>query len=441
MIDVHTAPNDAYGISKRKVSMRKMILKRKTKEGLTKVYIEVRFYEYKGAGEYHDVSKRIPTRVWIEPKNWNKKKEEVSSKDVDADFKNNELNKAYSEVQRFLTSYGQQDPNQVYVEAASLEKLREYFPNRPENRKTLIDYIEDYYQFRKKRNHPQGTIKEFKNVKNRVIAFDKFRGKKSYLDELHTLWSDDFEEYMLNHAENRGSKGYSLGTIGKTYTILITVLYHYHRRKGVLGLKMSDDFLFKEWKHGKPSKNQANPITPRQLQALYNHRFNEKHLELTRVRFCLQCFTGVRYSDLHRITPDTIKENKRIVIKPVKTERYETISSIPLNEYSEAILKELKYDTSSLKIANQPYNRNIKEMLEKMQEKYSELNFKTDHRSHCARDTFITNAVMAKVDWKTILTWVGQKSYTIMDRYIGISDDYSDSEMTKVFDVMETITK
>jgi hypothetical protein len=44
-------------------------------------------------------------------------------------------------------------------------------------------------------------------------------------------------------------------------------------------------------------------------------------------------------------------------------------------------------------------------------------------------------------DKPPILSWVGQKSYTIMDRYIGISDDYSDSEMTKVFDVMEASTK
>jgi hypothetical protein len=384
MIDIHTTPNDAYGISKRKVSMRKMILQRKTKEGLSKVYIEVRFYEYKGAGEYHDVSKRIPTRVWIEPKNWNKKKEEVSSKDVDADFKNNELNKAYSEVQRFLTSYGQQDPNQVYVEAASLEKLREYFPNRSENRKSLVDHIEDYYQFRKKRNTVKDTIKEFKTLKNRVEAFDDFRGKKSFLDELHTVWSDNFEDFLINVADNRGKKGYMSGTIEKTYALLITVLNHYYSRKDEYGLKMSDKFLQRGWKRGTPSKNKANPITPVQLQALFNHTFEQKHLEQTKIRFCLQCFTGLRYSDLHRITPDTIKDYKRIVITPEKTKIHNINAVIPLNEYSEAILKELKYDTSSLKIENQPYNRNIKEMLEKMQEKYPKLNFKTDHRSHCA---------------------------------------------------------
>jgi integrase len=441
MANYFTTPDEAYGIKKGHTKIRKMILNRTNKEGLTKVYIEVRFYEYKGAGEYSDKPLRLPTRIWVSPKNWNKKKQQITGNEEDAQYKNAQINKAYSEVKNFIDSYEPSRPNQAYGEAVSLDKLEKHFPNRPENRKTLLDHIEDYYQFRKKRNTVQGTLKEFKTLKNRVKAFDEFKGKKSYLDELNTVWSDDFEEFLMNHAKNKDSKGYSSGTIEKTYTILITVLNHIYSRRGEYGVKISDRFLQRGWKRGKPSKNKANPITPKQLQALYNHTFEQKYLELTKVRFCLQCYTGVRFSDLHRITPDTIKDNKRIVITPVKTKNHDIEAVIPLNEYSDAIIKKFNYDTTSLKIANQPYNRNIEDMLKVMQEKYPDLNFKTDHRSHCGRDTFITNAVMAKVDWKTILTWVGQKSYTIMDRYIGISDDYSDSEMTKVFDVMEASTK
>ncbi len=49
--------------------------------------------------------------------------------------------------------------------------------------------------------------------------------------------------------------------------------------------------------------------------------------------------------------------------------------------------------------------------------------YKTDHRSHSGRDTFITNAVMAKVDWKTIITvyfkyLIEEKNY--LDAVIGL---------------------
>ncbi len=136
-------------------------------------------------------------------------------------------------------------------------------------------------------------------------------------------------------------------------------------------------------------KNKANPISPQQLQALYNHQFEEKHLELTKLRFCLQCFTGLRFSDLHRINPNRIVEGKRIVLTLKKTERYHTKAVIPLNEHSRALLESFDYNTSTLKIANQPYNRNIKDMLTIMQKAYPDLNFKTDHRSHSFRQRYI----------------------------------------------------
>ena len=123
----------------------------------------------------------------------------------------------------------------------------------------------------------------------------------------------------------------------------------------------------------------------------------------------------------------------RIIITPQKTERYDKKAEIDLNPYSSAILKPLDFNTSSLKIENAPYNRNIKAMFVVMQEKYPEMKFQSNYGSHNARDTFISIAVQAGVDFKTILTWTGQSSYSIMDRYISITDKYKVAQMKKVF--------
>jgi hypothetical protein len=291
--------------------------------------------------------------------------------------------------------------------------------------KSLIQYIEDYIQYRKDRNTTRNTAKEFTTMLNRLIAFDKDRKKTTYFSDINLVWSDEFERFLLK-------KNYSSGTIEKTYTILITVLYHYYERKDEFGLDLSDKFTFKNFKRGSKSRNMANPITYEQFVTLFNHKFSEDYLEKTRIRFCLQCSTGVRYGDINRITPEIIK-NDIIMLKPKKTERYNITAEIDLNEYSREILKQYNFNTSGLKIENAPYNRNIKEMFKAMQEKYPKMKFGADYGSHNGRDTFISIAVQSGVDFKTILIWTGQSSYSILDRYIKSTDEYKAGQMNKAF--------
>ncbi len=292
--------------------------------------------------------------------------------------------------------------------------------------KSLVQYIEDYITYRKERNTTRNTAKEFTTMLNRVKAFDLNRKQVTYFTDINLTWSDAFQSFLLK-------KKYSSGTIEKTYTILITVLYHFYRRKDELKIDLSDKFTFPSFKRGKKSRNLANPLTYEQFICLFNHKFEQKHLELTRLRFCLQCSTGLRFSDIHRITPEMI-DNNRIVILPQKTRHIKDEPTyIDLNPYSKVILEQFGYDTSILKIENAPYNRNIKEMFKQMQKDKPEMKFKDDYGTHNGRDTFISICVQKGVDFKTILLWTGQKSYTVMDRYIYTTDEYKATQMLKAF--------
>ena len=291
--------------------------------------------------------------------------------------------------------------------------------------KSLVQFIDDYIQYRKDRNTTRNTAKEFTTMKNRVMKFDEEKESTSLLSDINFTWSDAFEKFLLK-------KKYNSGTIEKTYTILITVLNHYYIRKEEQSLNLTDKFRLKGFKRGEKSRNMANPLTYEQFKTLYYHSFEEGNLEKTRIRFCLQCSTGLRFSDMHRITPDKINGD-RIIIKPVKTERHNITAEIDLNKYSKELLTNLNFDTSSLRIENAPYNRNIKAMFEKLQPDKPDLKYRTDYGSHCARDTFISICVQKGVDFKTILLWTGQKSYSIMDRYIFTTDEYKASQMLKAF--------
>lgn len=98
-----------------------------------------------------------------------------------------------------------------------------------------------------------------------------------------------------------------------------------------------------------------------------------------------------------------------LFLRPKKTERHDIQVEQPLNPYSNALLKEVDYNTSCFNMTNQDYNRAIEVLLGKLAEKeeYKDLKFKTDHTSHNFRDTFISLAVTKGVNWKSILKWVG----------------------------------
>ena len=84
---------------------------------------------------------------------------------------------------------------------------------------------------------------------------------------------------------------------------------------------------------------------------------------------------------------------------------------------------------------NQPYNRGIEEVFNILRPKYTKLEYGT-YTSHNFRDTFITNCVEAKINWKSIIKWVGHTTYNMMNRYIHLSPEFETTEMNKMFKYM-----
>ena len=426
-------PHGAYGIDleQDKFSVRKMILPRTNKLGLTKVIIEV--YRYK----YNDNStsfKRISTDVWVLPKCWSKKKQEVIH-DAQAEVKNKDIDKVYVAVKNYVNSKGKQSPQQVYIERLNLSSLKEFFPSNSAKRKCLTDYIDDYFKLRGAQQTLYGTRKEFKTMLNRVIAFDTHKGKKTYFEDIDITWSDKFELYLKNFVKVKDKVGYTEGTIEKTYTILITVLNHYYDRKKSDPVNLSDDFRKKGkngFKRGTKSINDANPLNDDQLNAFAEHDFTEVHLQRIRDRFLWQCYTGMRYGDAFTINKENIDKNW-LYFTPNKTVNHRVKVSQPFNEKALELFKKYDFDMTKLAITNQAYNKELKEVFKILREKYPKLDFKAKYGTHCGRDTFISKCVQTGVDWNTILTWVGQSSFTIMKRYIKVTNQYQQDQMNKAF--------
>ena len=122
-----------------------------------------------------------------------------------------------------------------------------------------------------------------------------------------------------------------------------------------------------------------------------------KSLQEQKDVFVLQCYTGLRVSDLRRVNLDTISEDRSmIVIRSTKTDK--AIVSPILSEAEEILLK---YDYQPPFISDQKYNRSIKDFLKELyfDRKIESQDFAPLYEvctSHIARKTFLSYLINVK---------------------------------------------
>jgi integrase len=411
--------------------VRKMVLNtQKNSKGEVKIYIEVLKYLYYDTGKFGKEIRRISCEVWVLPQHWSKKKQEVLAKDPEYSGKNSVINEKYLAIRDYInnrelnlntvkrTPYELLENWEKFV--IDFKKIVELFPSNKQSRvKGLTEYLTEYVELRKSTGAARGTWKEFITVKNRLIKYEEHKGKKLFFQDMDLTFSDNFNIWMR-------TMEYIPSTIEKTFTVLKTFLKHYYKRRKEINIVLSDTFMDEEFKKGKKSANEANPLTLDEFIKLSKMSFESRVFEKTKDRFMLQCSTGLRFSDIDKITPDKIDKG-RIKINPTKTQETKEDNTIyiDLNKYSRAILKKYHNDTTSLKISNQKYNDNLEDM-------FKELKWKK-RTSHNGRDTFISICIQKKVPVEVILTWTGQSSYSVMRRYIKVPDDHKKSEMNRAF--------
>jgi integrase len=427
-INIHEIVQNYFGKTDWKV--RKMVLPRqKNADGQVKIYIEVLKYSNHGTGDYRKKILRISTDIWVLPQYWSQKKQKVLDKDTLNDEKNVIITDKNNAVENYLNKrkvipLSLRTPSILATNIerfrTDFEKLYELFP--PEKQsivKGITEYLEEYVELRKSTGAARGTWKEFITVKNRLINYEKYSHKKLYFQDMTLTFSDNFNIWMR-------SVPYDPSTIEKTFTVLKTFLKHYYKRRKEIKIIIDDTFMDEEFKKGKKKANDANPLSFNEFVTLSKTSFSSKVFEKTKDRFLLQCSTGLRFSDMDKITPDKIDKG-RIKINPTKTEETKDDNTIyiDLNKYSRAILKKYHNDTTSLKISNQKYNDNLKKMFEELKWK--------KRTSHNGRDTFISICIQKKIPVEVILTWTGQGSYSVMRRYIKVPDDHKKSEMNRAF--------
>lgn len=185
-------------------------------------------------------------------------------------------------------------------------------------------------------------------------------------------------------------------------------------------------------------------LTFDELTRLYNYDFGNSRLNHARDFYCMGCFTGLRFSDLSQLHKANITEcHINISIQKTKTQNH----IVALNKYSKEILAKYKgtiYEPLP-NISMQKFNDYIKECCEivqinkpttttwfigskKIQNTAPKFKLIT---SHTARKTFITNSLLLGMEPKAIKKIANIKKDTVLDKYMKITEEYTDEQMDK----------
>ena len=193
-------------------------------------------------------------------------------------------------------------------------------------------------------------------------------------------------------------------------------------------------------------------LTMDEIQLLQNHEFKsgQEHLERVRDVFLFTCFTGLRYSDVAKLTRQDVKKG---FIQIVTQKTVDGIR-IELNKHAQAILDKYK-DVEFTKnkalpvISNQKMNDYLKDLgkMCELNEPQRIVYFKGSARheevypkwqlltTHCGRRTFVVNALQLGIPSEVIIRWTGHSDFKSMKPYVKIVDELKEREMSK-FDKM-----
>lgn len=152
----------------------------------------------------------------------------------------------------------------------------------------------------------------------------------------------------------------------------------------------------------KTDKLEYHPLTPQEIEVLWNHKITNERIEKVRDLFIFQCYTGLSYCDMATLTKDDIVDG--VIYK--NRRKTDVKSIIPLLPVSKTILE--KYDYNLPVISNQKYNQYLKALGDLCE-------CRMTLHSHLARHTYATLLLNKGVDMVTVSKTMGHSNSKITE--------------------------
>ena len=371
------------------------------------------------------------TQLIILPKYWkvNKRGEVILSMDFPEKDK---LKYKIELLRRFVIDSYNKEPNKNELNSVWLKNLIDRYFNPEKYKHKPISFYEfiDHFINMVEADRTPGTLKQYRNAKNRFIEFDTFRKKETTFSNINMEWYHDFKDYSIRQKQLQNN------TIAKYIKMLKTFL----REAEEEGIPVNPAYRTK--KFSKPSNNTtAIYLTDSEIRSILKLDLSKKPVEeITRDLFVFGCQTGLRYSDYINIKKENIRGNI-LSITAVKTNSF---IDVPLDSIAIGILKKYNYQLPKAPV-NQKFNAYLKsiglsaKITEPVQivKKVGALRIETTVKkfmliqSHTARRSFATNCYLAGISSQEIMKLTGHKSEKSFIRYLRITQDLAAKRMAK----------
>ena len=268
----------------------------------------------------------------------------------------------------------------------------------------LYNYF-DLFNERYKNKISKAHLDHYNGLKNHL---QEFEAKESFRVDFDTIGKD----FYIKFTDYLKAKGFKPNTIGS----------HIKRIKRLMN-EANQDNLTTNKDHQKRDfkvlKEDADTIflNETEIKMLYEMEIEFPGYRRIRDIFVLNCYTGLRHSDWHKVTKEKIENGKLYVL----TQKTKEPVIIPVKPLVKEILE--KYESIYIP-SNQKTNDSLRWIGKKAHEKELGNGNKKkwlEIRTHTARRSFATNAYLAGIPMRDIMQITGHRTTDSFLKYIRVT--------------------
>lgn len=369
---------------------------------------------------YKNVSKAVGK---VKPKHWNQVKQRVNKSRADEAYNdseeiNQELDSFQKETETFMKDT-LKNGDQLTPELLKLFFSHKIVDN---NKMKFWEAWTEYLINTKLKKAPK-TVRDQTSTMNYFKKFESDTGIRLDFKSINMAMYDRFEKYVIE--TNNQHHNYLATLIRRLKTFL-----NWSFERGYTTSIEYQKIKVKE----KPGT--VVILSLKEFQQLYTYHFESKKLDRVRDIFCFGCFTGLRISDLLRLTRENIQGD--FLVTYMKKVKKEKALEIPILPQARKILEKYHEQYYLLpKISEQKFNDYIKLAAKEagITAPVTIMSFKTGLgqeetltkdqliHAHMTRKTYISLAYKAKIPIETIKKITGIVSEKTLQRYLLIEPE------------------
>lgn len=351
------------------------------------------------------------------PKSWDTTRNKAKGNSTDSQNLNNYLNSVRGQM------YGHHQTLQEDSKYITPKMLTNAFLGLGEKQWSLVELFQDHNENMKQligKEYSPLTYERYQAALKHIKIFCKtqYHNEDFLLSEVNHKFITSFEFYLKTTAKCQHN----------------SAMKHIKALKKVVLIALANDYLrkdpFANYKITQKS-SERDCLTQKEIQKLIEKDFSIERIEIVRDLFVFQCYTGLAYKDLEKLSKNHITIGidgyKWIIINRTKTG---SECRIPILPHAENVLRKYKNNPchqlkqTLLPVpSNQKMNAYLKEVAD-----LCGINKKL--HTHLARHTYATTVTLSKgVPMETVSKLLGHKKIATTQIYAKVLDSKISQDM------------